>query len=235
MGDAAGFDATAIRLPEAAVAEWQGLVFAALDPAEAPPFAALVAGIAARVRQDLGALRFDHRRSYDVACNWKAYVDNYLEGYHLPHVHPGLNRLLDYRSYETELAQWHSVQSSPLDTTDNFYGQGEALYYFLYPNTMLNILPGRLQTNRVVPTGPESCRVDFDFFYPADLGDAERERQAKDQAFSDEIQAEDVQVCEDVQRRLASGSYFAGRLNPKRESGLHHFHELLRAAYRACA
>ncbi|HET7843395.1 MAG TPA: aromatic ring-hydroxylating dioxygenase subunit alpha [Xanthomonadales bacterium] len=233
MSDAERFDVASIRLPEAAVAEWQGLVFAALEPAHAPPFAALVAGIDARVRQDLSALRFDHRRSYDVACNWKAYVDNYLEGYHLPHVHPGLNRLLDYRSYDTELERWHSLQSSPLDSADNFYGEGEALYYFVFPNTMLNILPGRLQTNRVVPTGPQSCRVEFDFHYPRDRGDDERARQAKDQAFSDEIQAEDVQVCEEVQLRLASGSYHAGRLNPKRESGVLHFHELLRAAYRA--
>jgi choline monooxygenase len=162
-------------------------------------------------------------------------VDNYLEGYHLPHVHPGLNRLLDYRSYGTELADWHSLQSSPLDATDNFYGQGEALYYFVYPNTMLNILPGRLQTNRVVPTGPQTCRVEFDFYYPRDLDAAERERQARDQSFSDEIQAEDVQICEEVQLRLASGSYHAGRLNPKRETGVFHFHELLRAAYRALA
>ena len=232
MADACDFDVASIRLPEAVVVEWHGLVFAALDAAHVPPFAELVAGIDARLRQDLGVLRFDHRRSYDVACNWKAYVDNYLEGYHLPHVHPGLNRLLDYRSYDTELATWHSLQSSPLDSADNFYGQGEALYYFLYPNTMLNILPGRLQTNRVVPTGPETCRVEFDFFYAAGSDAADRARQAKDQSFSDEIQAEDVQICEEVQLRLASGSYFAGRLNPRRETGVRHFHELLRAAYR---
>jgi choline monooxygenase len=35
-----------------------------------------------------------------------------------------------------------------------------------------------------------------------------------------------------VQKRLASGSYSAGRLNPKRESGVWHFHELYRRALR---
>ena len=58
------------------------------------------------------------------------------------------------------------------------------------------------------------------------------QRRAADIAFSDEVQAEDIRICEDVQRGLASGSYVAGRLNPLRESGVHHFHELLREAYR---
>jgi len=52
-----------------------------------------------------------------------------------------------------------------------------------------------------------------------------------EQAFSDEIQAEDISICEHVQQGLASGSYSAGRLNPKRESGVWHFQNLLRAAY----
>ena len=103
---------------------------------------------------------------------------------------------------------------------------------------MLNLLPGRLQTNRVVPTGVGSCRVEFDFYYAmsaseggGDDGEARARRDA-DREFSDEVQLEDLRICEDVQRGLASGSYVAGRLNPLRESGVFHFHELLRAAYR---
>jgi choline monooxygenase len=159
-------------------------------------------------------------------------VDNYLEGYHVPHIHPGLNSLLDYRSYITETAQWYSFQFSPLESADDLYGSGEALYYFLYPNAMLNILPGRLQTNRVLPLGVDRCRVEFDFYYaPADTPEAQA-RRAKDIAFSDEVQDEDVTICEDVQRGLASGSYEAGRLNPLRENAVHHFHEMVRRAYR---
>ena len=111
-------------------------------------------------------------------------------------------------------------------------GSGDALYYWLWPNTMLNILPGRLQTNTVVPLGVDRCRVVFDSYY-ADAGDAAK-RDA-DLAFSDEVQHEDIGICEDVQRGMASGSYVPGRLNPLRETGVHHFHELLRAAYRDSA
>ena len=96
---------------------------------------------------------------------------------------------------------------------------------------MLNVMPGRLQSNRVLPLGADRCRVEFDYYYaddPAVLG-----RIDNDQRFSDEIQAEDIRICEAVQRGLASGVYEAGRLCPRREGGVWHFHELLRAAYAA--
>jgi choline monooxygenase len=233
MDDAAGFDPHTIRLPQARVAQWQGLVFAALDP-QAPEFAEVVDGIDAQLAaagHRLADYRFHRRVDYEIACDWKVYVDNYLEGYHLPLVHPGLNRLLDARRYTTRNARWHSLQSSPLAGDTALYGSGEALYYFLYPNTMLNCLPGRLQTNRVLPLAAGRCRVEFDFYYANErLAEADADAQ-----FSDQVQREDVAVCEAVQRGLASGSYDAGRLNPLRESGVWHFHELLRAAYRSAA
>lgn len=152
-----------------------------------------------------------------------------------PTSHPGLNRLLDYRSYITETARWYSYQWSPLESGDGLYGNGDALYYWMWPNTMLNILPGRLQTNRVVPLGVGRCRVEFDFYYSPDDSDEGEARREADRVFSDEVQIEDLTICEDVQRGLASGSYFSGRLNPLRENAVHHFHELLREAYRAAA
>jgi choline monooxygenase len=150
MGDAQDFAIDAIRLPQARVAQWRGLVFAALDGATS--FADVVDGIDARVgAAAMHGYAFARRIAYDIDCDWKVYVDNYLEGYHVPHIHPELNRMLDYRSYVTELARWHSLQWSPLESTGDLYGNGEALYYWLWPNTMLNILPGRVQTNRVLP------------------------------------------------------------------------------------
>ncbi|MBS0556534.1 MAG: aromatic ring-hydroxylating dioxygenase subunit alpha [Proteobacteria bacterium] len=232
MEGACGFDASAIRLPQARVAQWQNLVFAALE--SPPAITDVLAGIDARIgAHPLASYVFDRRTRYEIGCNWKAYVDNYLEGYHVPHIHPALNRMLDYRSYTTTLAPWHSLQFSPLESADALYGNGDALYYFIWPNIMLNILPGRLQTNRVVPLAPDRCRVDFDYFYPAGRNDAAHRTQ--DEAFSDEVQREDIAICELVQHRLASGSYTAGRLNPRRESGVWHFHEMYRAALRADA
>ena len=229
MQGAADFDVNDIRLPPLRVHAWQGLVFVAVDE-DVPPFDAVYGGIAERIAPiDLATMRFHRRDSYDIGCNWKVYVDNFLEGYHLPHVHPGLSKVLDYRAYDTELFPWHSLQHSPLRNSGDIYGDGDAFYYFVYPNVMLNIMPGRLQTNHILPLGADRCRVEFDYYYAQD--DAALARIANDQAFSDEVQDEDIRICESVQQGLASGLYDAGRLCPKRESGVWHFHNLLRAAY----
>jgi choline monooxygenase len=234
MDDAEGFAKARICLPQARVAEWRGLVFAALGDG-APSLEDLLDGVDARIGdRRIQDYVFHSRTSYDIACNWKTYIDNYLEGYHVPHIHPELNRVIDYRSYVVETKRWNSFQHSPLDSGDTLYGSGEALYWFVWPNTLLNVLPDRLQTNRVVPVDAARCRVEFDYYYPAGLPDL-HVRHARDQAFSDLIQQQDVGMCELVQRGLESGSYVAGRLNPKREDGVHHFHELLREAYRAGA
>lgn len=227
MAEAADFDMAAITLAPVQVETFQGLVFVSL--ADAPlPFGALVAGIAERIAPiDMGEMIFERRIVYDVAADWKTYIDNYLEGYHVPHVHPALLPALDYGEYHTELAPWYSLQHSPVKPGVDAYGDGPMFYYFLWPNTMLNILPGRLQTNRVVADGPGRCRVEFDYYYTPE----NRHRAEADIAFTDIVQAEDAQICAEVQRGLASGGYTPGRLSPRREAGVWHFQGLLRAAY----
>ena len=232
MQAAEDFDISCIHLDAIRVAEWQGLVFVALeDPGVALEQA--MRGIAERIRPiELPRMVFHSRVVYEVACNWKAYVDNYLEGYHLPHVHPGLNKLLDYRTYSTATAEWYSYQHSPLDGSQGPYVDGDAHYYFIYPNLMLNILPNRLQTNLVIPVASNRCRIVFDYYYTDGESTAARTLIVEDLAFSDEVQQEDIGICERVQKGLESGAYQAGRISPKRELGVHHFQELVRKAYR---
>ncbi|HVC37090.1 MAG TPA: aromatic ring-hydroxylating dioxygenase subunit alpha [Gammaproteobacteria bacterium] len=232
MQEARDFDIACIHLDAVQVGEWQGLVFAAVAK-PAVPLENLLAGIKERIAPiELSQLQFHAQISYEMTCNWKVYVDNYLEGYHLPHVHPGLNRLLDYRSYSTHTADWYSWQHSSLDGSRGPYQSGEAHYYFIFPNLMLNILPGRLQINRVLPVSQRQCRVLFDYYYADMESAAVRRMIEEDLRFSDEVQKEDIGICERVQQGLESGAYQAGRLSPKREAGVHHFQELVRKAYR---
>jgi choline monooxygenase len=231
MQDAVDFRTADVRLPSLRVREWEGLVFVALDE-HAPAFDEVYAGIVDRVRPvELGAMQFVRHEHWEVACNWKVYVDNFLEGYHVPMVHPALAQAVDYANYDVDLYPWYSLQHSPLRGSDAIYGEGEALYYFVYPNVMLNVMPGRLQMNRVLPLGPGRCRVDFDWFYtPTPTAMA---RVDNDREFTNAIQEEDVAICEWVQKGLSSGNYVPGRLSPRREAGVWHFHRHLRAAYAA--
>lgn len=211
---------------------WEGFVFINLNADEPLPLARIVEGITERIApMRLDTKRFHSRVEYDVACNWKVYVDNYLEGYHVPLVHPGLFSLLDYREYLTETFDYYSLQYSPLRPGVSIYSQdgGDAYYYFIHPNFMLNILPGRLQTNLVIPTSHDRCRVIFDYYYDDGVSEA---TVAEDLVSSDTTQGEDISICEHVQRGLNSRAYDRGRFSVELEGGVHHFQNLIREAYR---
>jgi len=237
---AAGFPSPADDLPRVPFGTWEKFVFASLAPAV--PLGDWIGAMRERCGWlPVARAVFDPSRSRDylVRANWALYVDNYLEGFHIPYVHAGLAQAIDYGSYSTERFAWSSLQLAVAaeggDALEPPAGSPDAglrvaaWYWWLFPNTMLNVLPGRLQTNRVTALAIDRCRVDFDYFYAPQVAP---EARVEDQRFSDEVQVEDIAICEAVQRGLASGSYVAGRLNPTQEAGLLRFHELLRLAYR---
>ena len=218
------------------VATWQGLIFVRIQCEQGDPLDHALAGIAERIApQRLDQLQFYRRVPYEIQCNWKVYVDNYLEGYHLPFVHPELCDVLDYGEYITETYPTYSLQYSPIRERETPYGApgGAAYYYFIFPNIMLNILPGRLQTNVVIPLTADRTLVLFDYFF-ADIDTEEAIQQIQaDMQFSDRVQEEDVEICEHVQRGLSSQAYDRGRFSVECEQGVYHFHTLLKSAYRA--
>jgi choline monooxygenase len=180
------------------------------------------------------ALRFVERREYTLECNWKVYVDNYLDGgYHVNTVHPGLAGVLDYSQYRTEVFGWTSVQSSPIAANDpesdvaRVRSGAAAYYWWVYPNFMLNLYQGVMDTNLVLPLGPDRCRVIFDFYF-ADTEGAQAQRTMADSiAVAEQIQREDIGICEEVQRGLASRAFDTGRFSVRREAAGYHFHQLL--------
>ena len=225
MDAAEDFDWRSIRLNPIDVKEWKGLIFARAG--DGLDFATVFEGVEQEVGTQLDEMVHHKSLVYDVNANWKVYVDNFLEGYHLPFVHPDLTQVVDYNLYKTELGKYWSLQRSPVDADAGAYGAGEALYYFIYPNTMLNILPGRLQTNRVIPVDINSCKIEFDFYYAP----GNEYRAPEDVKFSDQVQEEDRLICEHVQKGLSSGVYSPGRLSPTREEGVWHWQNIMRKAY----
>ncbi len=221
-------------LPTYPVAIWGPMVWIHLSKPERSLdsfLAPLTAGVAGR---GLETLRFVERRVYDLACNWKVYVDNYLDGgYHVNTVHPGLAGVLDYAQYRTELHDHASVQISPLKPAGGNDAIGSvrlgdiAQYWWLFPNFMLNLYQGVMDTNLVLPLGTERCRVVFDFYFADTEGDKERAYIQDSIAVAEKIQQEDVGICEEVQRGLGSRSFEAGRFSVRREAAAYYFHQLL--------
>jgi choline monooxygenase len=228
------FDKKDYGLTPVRLVQWEGLVFVHLGK-QPLPITTVLDGIPERIAPTrFGELRFVRHIDCDVGSNWKVYVDNFLEGYHVPFVHPELCSLYDYENYVTEVSDHHSVQVGPLTGERNVYtsGGGDALYYFVFPNLMLNVVPGRLQLNTVTPTAPDRCRVIFRYYYadPDALG--ARERIEADITFSEQVQREDAEICERVQQGLASRAYDRGRFSVRFEEGVYHFQQLLKRAYR---
>ena len=188
---------------------------------------------------NLARYHWMERRVYSLACNWKVFVDNYLDGgYHVPHLHKGLDSVLDYGRYRIENGARFCLQSSPIvaegaDADTGAVRRGDrARYYWIYPNFMINCYAEAMDTNLVVPRGVDRTDVIFDYYF-ADVSDSARAHNLASIAVSERIQDEDVAICESVQRGLRSRAYTAGRLSVRREAGEHLFHRLLHADLRA--
>ena len=180
-------------------------------------------------------LHWVERRHYSFDCNWKVFVDNYLDGgYHVPHLHKGLDSVLDYSKYMIENGERHCLQWSPLvregaEAQTGAVRKGDrALYYWIYPNFMINWYDNAMDTNLVIPRGVDQTEVIFDFYFPDASAEAMEHNRASIEV-GQRIQDEDVAICKSVQRGLQSRAYDSGRLSVRREAGEHLFHRLLHA------
>ena len=235
------FDREQNGLAPIEISAWENWVFARLDGGQHPPpndfpgtdLITHFHGL------NLANLHWLERRRYTLNCNWKVFVDNYLDGgYHVPHLHKGLDSVLDYSNYTIENGERFCLQSSPMVTAGAESQTGEvrtgkrALYYWLYPNFMINCYEGVMDTNLVRPLAVDRTEVIFDFYF-ADVSASARERNRASVDVGERIQQEDLDICESVQRGLQSRAYNAGRLSVRREAGEHLFHRLLHADLKA--
>ena len=214
------------------VLNWKGLIFSGTEPS------GLESSLEEMERRvgwmPIETFEYDEtrNRSYDIKANWALYVDNYLEGFHIPFVHKDLNRALDYDNYRTELFDGGVLQIGIASEGEAIFDFPEgspdfgldvaAYYYWLFPGLMLNFYPWGLSVNLVVPLSVDSTRIiyrgfvwDKKFLGKGAGGDL------------DKVEAEDQHIVEFTQRGVSSGSYERGRYSPTKETGVHHFHQML--------
>ncbi len=226
------FDRSQHGLVPVQVATWDPFVFVNLA-ADPPPLMAHLAPMVEQLRpRAIEGMHFVERREYELACNWKVFVDNYLDGgYHIPFLHESLDQVLAFKEYTIENFERVCLQSSPIapskvDPTISAVRKGQALYYWVYPNFMVNSYEGYLDTNLVVPLGIDRMKVIFDFYF-TDVSEELRALNQQSMDVGQRIQDEDHAICESVQRGLRSRAYQAGRLSVRREAGENLFHRLL--------
>jgi choline monooxygenase len=215
------FDPSAFGLWPVAVDEWCGLVFVNLDADAVALDDDLGAFFAACDGLPLERFTFGEHVEHEVAANWKTYADNYMEGYHIPLVHPGLQREVDAKRYRVDVGDHFCIHSVP--TRDGAVNAGRWLWR--YPNLALNVYPEGMNIERIVPTGPRSTRVVYDYFF---LDPDATEANRAIVTMGNQVLAEDQIICEQVQRNLEAGMYETGRLSPRHENGVAAFQRWVR-------
>ena len=234
LRNARGFDKNELKksdfnLKEVNVSVWNGLIFINFDKS-CKPLESIYEKLEKRINKgNFSGYQFYKRDSYNISCNWKIYMDNYLEGLHIPIVHPELNKTINYKSYKTETHDQFSLQWCSIDPQLNPYKNDSsedliAYYVTIFPNVILNIAPGRLQTNIVEPIDEKNCSVHFDYYF----GQIDEKQVHKDLDFSDIIQREDIEICESVQGSYEAKGFKNGIISKRYESGILHFHSRLK-------
>jgi len=236
MRDEPEFDKACYALVPVQVEAWGPFIFANPDRAS-PPLANVLGELPAMVSTTglrLDAIRRKVRRTYDIAANWKVVVDNYLECYHCPVAHPGFSDLIDLKSYAVAEYEYFSTQAGPPTKSAregkaglyDISGEVEAGFYaFLWPNFTLNIYPGpgNVSLNLFLPVDTNRTLAVYDYCF----SDAVPEKEIEEFThFIDQVQEEDVVLCESVQRGLKSGFFDRGRLMQS-ERMLAHFQKLV--------
>ncbi len=216
-------------------ADWKGLLFASASKEPAFAFAEMIAPMKERLAWlPVDKFVYDPTRSQDyvVKANWALYCENYLEGFHIPYVHPALAATVDCKDYKTELFKHGNLQvgiaTNPSDAFDlpkssPDFGKNIAAYYFwFFPNMMFNFYPWGLSLNIVVPLAKDRSRISY-LTYIYD----ESKLAIGAGANVDKTEREDENIIEQVQKGIQSRFYERGKYSPNWEEGPHHFHRLL--------
>jgi len=211
-----GYPSESDDLKKLPLADTHGFLFCSLAPAM--PFEELVCDVTVHLAGlNLSGLKLTSNRQYEINAHWALYCENYLEGFHIPYVHHGLNKAIDYGTYSTETFRYSSLQ-----TGYSADGKVEAKYLFLFPNTMFNFYPWGVSVNIVRPIARDTTVVEF-ITYVADELLLDRGAGADLHI----VELEDEAVVESVQKGIRSRFYSQGRYSPTREQGTHHFHKLI--------
>jgi choline monooxygenase len=225
FGATDGFNPAEVSLASASVDAWRGLVFVNLDlDGTAPPLLEALGTFADECEPyPIEELVPTHETRHDLACNWKTYADNYLEGYHIPLVHPALNKEIDVKRYVVDVDERHRWVRHSAPARDGAVNSGRWLWR--WPNLALNLYPDAMNVECYDPVTPERTRLRYSYSFrrPGD-------HEANDAVIrmSAQVTAEDTAICESVQRNLESGSYDTGWLSPKHEAGVAAFQRWVR-------
>jgi len=215
FGDDPGFDPAQWPLEPAPLAQWRGLLFIAIDPEHEllDQLGDLPEEVAEFPIESYAPVE-QHR--FDARTNWKTYTDNFVEGYHIPGIHPGFLKTIDFARFET-VARNGLVRMTSPQKDGSFYG---GKWLWMWPNWTLSIFPGGMNTSRINPVAIDATEILYQFHF-ADTAAEDVQRRTIDGTCA--IVREDFQICEQTQANYLSGAYRPGPLSPRHEQSVAYF------------
>ena len=205
------------------IEQWRNLVFVSINPDQtlAEQLGGTMSALA-DVEIDQYYLEAEHRVTFDA--NWKVYTDNFVEGYHIPGIHPEFFACIDFEQFHTEaregLVEMHAPPKEGL-----FYS---GRWYWMWPNWTLSLFEGGMNTSRINPKSHERTELIYHFYF-ADMSDANGPTREEIVFKNLEVVQQDFRICEDTNQNYASGNYSPGPLSPRHERGVAYFQERYRS------
>jgi choline monooxygenase len=219
FGDDPDFDPSQWPLESIQVDVWRGLLFVSVDPQEdlISQLGDLVAELADEPIESYHAVKTD-RVVFDA--NWKIYTDNFVEGYHIPGVHPNFFAAIDFEQFKTTAHKGFIRMTAP--PREGLFYRGKWLW--MWPNWTLSLFEGGMNTSRINPIGTDRTEQIYHFYFAdtsAQQEDARNDTIARNLA----VVREDYEICVATHRNYAAGNYSAGPLSPRHEQGVHYFQQ----------
>jgi carnitine monooxygenase subunit len=185
----------------------------------------------------LNELKKNHVRTRVIKCNWKGFIDNFLECDHCPVAHPGFTATLDLSKYQIINGPFCNIQGSSIrekkhkktiDLDLNTAEVQEGRFYWLWPNTMVTVYPGpgNMSTIQMIPIDHETTLGIYTFYLK---NEEPTEEQKILMEFAEQVRIEDVELVEMQQIGFRSKAFRYGKYSPT-EHGVYHFHEMIRQA-----
>ncbi len=223
FGPATSFDPREYGLFMLRCEAWHGFLFATMD-ANVEPLAETVAPLERAVSaMNIERFAFSHQSTHEIDCNWKTYVENYLEGYHIADVHPGLNLAIDATHYEVKIEPPVVFHSAPPRGNASVAG----LWGWLWPCLGINVYADGIMMERISPVGHGQTQLNYLYFFARDLSESDVRRSIES---SEATTREDIWITQAVQRNLDAGIYDTGCLSPRHEEGVGWFQGRIRDA-----
>ncbi len=245
-----GFDKNKSNLKEIKSNIWMDLIFININ-SNAKPFEDFIKPLEDRwskfiSKKDQKLIRHSTDNGYfnmTVNSNWKFAIENYCESYHLPWIHPELNKvsnISDHYHIEDEnlnfSGQGSNKYSQQFDGNIKFkcfpnwptelYEKSE--YVSLYPNVMLGIHIDHFYAFWLEPISNNQTKEHFELYYVGDesaSSDEFKDIREKNFAFWQEVMNEDVTAIEGMQNGRNSPAYNGGNFSPVMDTPTLMFHK----------